>query len=192
MARKQELSTFYPDCEKCIYGKVVEFNLIDCRRGKTGIHPNCKVWKVPCIFFKSKIYEIMKSSENFKRVIGLHLEKVAKEDQLFSETMKKESKNLDDCVTYILNQVKKSGAVAFTDDEIFGMAVHYYDEDNIKPGEPVQCKVVSNHIPELSEEEKEQARKEAKERMIEQELARRAKKTAKKVEPVVPQQASLF
>ena len=38
----------------------------------------------------------------------------------------KPTKNIDNCITYILNQVKKSGCCGFSDDEIFGMALHYY------------------------------------------------------------------
>ncbi|MBP9481471.1 MAG: hypothetical protein KBF15_08460, partial [Parabacteroides sp.] len=38
----------------------------------------------------------------------------------------KPEKNIDDCVTYILNEVKKSGCNGFADDEIYSMAVHYY------------------------------------------------------------------
>ena len=43
--------------------------------------------------------------------------------------------------TYILNQVKKSGCCGFSDDEIFGMALHYYQEDNIEVGSPLKCNV---------------------------------------------------
>ena len=31
----------------------------------------------------------------------------------------------------MLHQGKKSGCCGFSDDEIFGMALHYYQEDNI-------------------------------------------------------------
>ena len=46
----------------------------------------------------------------------------------------------------------------FEDDEIFGMATHYYDEEEIEVGKPINCQVVVNHTVELTEEEKEQAR----------------------------------
>ncbi|MDA6859547.1 Cas9 inhibitor AcrIIA9 family protein, partial [Escherichia coli] len=41
------------------------------------------------------------------------------------------AKNIDDCVTYILNYVQKSGCNGFSDGEIYGQAVHYYDENEI-------------------------------------------------------------
>ena len=35
---------------------------------------------------------------------------------------------------------------------------HYYEEDEIEVGNPINCKMVVNHTIELTEEEKEQAR----------------------------------
>ena len=87
----------------------------------------------------------MKTTDNFKKVIQNHLEQLAIKDELFAETFKKKNKNIDDCVTYILNQVKASGCSGFADDEIFGMAVHFYDEDDVKPGNKVSnYSVVTN------------------------------------------------
>ena len=48
-----------------------------------------------------------------------------------------------------------------TDDEVWSLAIHYYDEDNIDVGKPISCGVVVNHKVELTEEEKAQARKDA-------------------------------
>ncbi|MCW0484044.1 PcfK-like family protein [Gaoshiqia sediminis] len=87
----------------------------------------------------------MKSTDNFKKVIEAHLQHRASMDPLFAVTLKKENKNIDDCITYILNTVHKSGCNGFTDDEVFGMAAHYYDEDNIEVGKPINARVVVNH-----------------------------------------------
>ena len=87
------------------------------------------------------------------------------EDELFAITYKKQGKNINDCCTYILNEVQKSGCNGFTDGEIFSMAVHYYDEDNIEIGKPVNARVVVNHTVELTPEEKEEARKQAVQRV---------------------------
>ena len=87
----------------------------------------------------------MKSTESFKNTIQAHLEARAKSDELFAVTFAKEGKNIDDCCTNILNTVQKSGCNGFADEEIFGMAVHYYDEDNIKVGKPDNAKVIVNH-----------------------------------------------
>lgn len=119
----------------------------------------------------------MKSTDNFKATIEAYIKQQAETDPLFAPCLEKPGKNIDDCCIYILNWVKASGCVGFTDAEIFGQAIHYYQEDNIKVGSPIDCKVVVNHEVELTEDEKQQARKAA----IEREIAdQRAKLTAKK------------
>ena len=60
-----------------------------------------------------------------------------------------------------MNEVQKSGCNGLDDDEVFSMAVHYYDEADIEIGKPIECKVVVNHHMELTDEEKAQARQEA-------------------------------
>lgn len=87
----------------------------------------------------------MQVTDMFINAISAHLNSIAEKDSLFAVTLKKENKNIKDCCTYILNEVKKSGRNGFADEEIFNMAVHYYDEDDLKPGAPVNCKVVVNH-----------------------------------------------
>ena len=103
----------------------------------------------------------MKSTENFKNAVKAYLDNRANEDILFAVTYAKTNKNMDDCITYILNEVKRSGSNGFTDDEIYSMSVHYYDEDNINVGNPIDCHVVVNHTVELTAEEKEEARQKA-------------------------------
>lgn len=103
----------------------------------------------------------MKASNHFTRTILTYLELRAESDSLFAESFAKENKNIDDCITYILNEVQKSGCMGFADDEIYSMAVHYYDEDSIEVGKPMNGKIVVNHVVELTEEEKEQAKQDA-------------------------------
>ena len=103
----------------------------------------------------------MKASTAFRDSIKSHLENRAQKDKLFATTYSKPNKNLDDCVIYIINRVKSSGINGFADEEIYSMAVHYYDEDDIVVGKPVNCQVAVNHVVELTDEEKEEARKEA-------------------------------
>lgn len=104
----------------------------------------------------------MKASNHFKNTIKAYLDQRAETDVLFSLQYSKPEKNIDDCITYIFNEVKKSGCNGFADDEIYNMAVHFYDEDNIEIGMPMSnAHVVVNHFVELTEEEKEQARQDA-------------------------------
>ena len=106
----------------------------------------------------------MKSTEHFKNTIKAYLDNRANEDALFATTYSKANKNMDDCINYILNTVQKSGCHGFNDDEIYSMALHYYDEDNVEVGKRISCKVVVNHTIELTAEEMEEARKNALQR----------------------------
>ena len=112
----------------------------------------------------------MKGTEHFKRTIQMYLEQRAAEDTLFAKNYRNPAKNIDDCVTYILNYVQRSGCNGFTDGEIFGQAVHYYDENEIEVGKLIQCQVAVNHVVELTAEEKAEARQNALRRYQEEEL----------------------
>ena len=111
---------------------------------------------------------------------------------LFSFQYSKPEKNIDDCVTYILNEVKKSGCNGFADDEIYSMAVHYYDEDNIEVGKPMNAHVVVNHVVELTEEEKEQARKDAIQKVQDEAYRKMIQPVKKAKKAVLNPQPSLF
>ena len=124
----------------------------------------------------------MKVSEQFKSTIKTNINNITTVNNLFKKKKKKPTKNIDNCITYILNQVKKSGCCGFSDDEIFGMALHYYQEDNIEVGSPLKCNVVVNHHVELSEEEKKAAREAAIKKLQEEELAKLKKRQQAKRE----------
>lgn len=50
-----------------------------------------------------------KPSEHFRDTIREYLEQRASADALFAASCAKEHKNLDDCITFILNYVQQSG-----------------------------------------------------------------------------------
>ena len=55
----------------------------------------------------------MKATDHFKRTIQAYLDNRAAEDELFAVSYRKEGKNIDDCITYILNYVKTADVQAF-------------------------------------------------------------------------------
>ena len=114
----------------------------------------------------------MSGTEHFTRTISEYLNLRAATDPLFASKLMKPHKNIEDCITYILRQVQQSGCNGFEDDEIYSMAIHYYDEDDLEVGSPVACHVVVNHTIVLSEEEKTEARKQAIQQYQAQELRR--------------------
>lgn len=134
----------------------------------------------------------MKATNHFKNTIKAYLDQRADDDVLFSFQYTKPEKNIDDCITYILNTVKQSGCNGFADDEIYSMAVHYYDEDNIEVGKPMNGQVVVNHVVVLTEEEKEQARQDAIQK-AQEEAYNKLKQPIKKAKKVaLNPQPSLF
>jgi hypothetical protein len=141
----------------------------------------------------------MKTTNNFKNTIQSYLENRAKSDELFAASYAKPNKNIDECCNFILGEVQKSGCNGFSDDEIFGMAVHYYDEDDIKNVKPVNAKVVVNHTIELTEEDKRKAKEDALKEYEAKEMKRieedRKKKLEKRAEKAAKEnilQPSLF
>ena len=138
----------------------------------------------------------MKGTDHFKRTIYMYLEQRAEEDALFAKKYRNPAKNMDECVTHILNYVQKSGCNGFCDDEIYGQAIHYYEEKDIEVGKPLNCQVSVNHHIELTEEEKAQARQEAirqyqQEQMNKMRNRDTAKRTSQRTETEV-HQPSLF
>ena len=126
----------------------------------------------------------------------MYLEQRAEEDALFAKSYRNPAKNIDDCVTYILNYAQKSGCNGFTDGEIYGQAIHYYEENEIEVGKPMNCQVVVNHVVELTEEEKAEARQNAVRQYQEEELRklqnRHKPRTATKATAQAIQEPSLF
>lgn len=125
----------------------------------------------------------MKATEHFKQTIKAYLDERAKNDELFAVSYAKENKNMDDCVTFILNQVKISKCMGLTDEEVYSLAVHFFDEDDIEIGNPIAYNVIVNHTVELTEEEKAQARQEALKEYQAEQLRKMQKRTNKPKTP---------
>lgn len=72
----------------------------------------------------------------FETTIQTYLENRAKTDSLFAETYRKANKSIEECIKYIYSQARKLAkggyAVGVDDATVYGWAVHYYDEDDIK------------------------------------------------------------
>lgn len=125
----------------------------------------------------------MKATEHFKQTIKAYLDERAKNDELFAVSYAKENKNMDDCVTFILNQVKRSKCMGLTDEEVYSLAVHFFDEDDIEIGNSIACNVIVNHTVEFTEEEKAQARQDALKEYQAEQLRKMQKRTNKPKTP---------
>lgn len=114
----------------------------------------------------------------FDSAIKEYLDARAKEDVKFAEKYSNRKKSIEECCSFILGEMRKkakSGMYGATDAEVFGLAVHYYDEEDIKVEKNVSAEVVINR--EMTEEEKQQLdrRKEAEKKaaMIEEDKRRK-------------------
>lgn len=123
----------------------------------------------------------------FESAIKEYLDARAKEDVKFAEKYSNEKKSIEECCSFILGEMRKkakSGMYGATDAEVFGLAVHYYDEEDIKVEKNVSAEVVINR--EMTEEEKQQLdrRKEAEKKtaaaMIEEDKKRKEQERKKK------------
>lgn len=71
--------------------------------------------------------------------IGNYLLKRAETDPSVKNNLQKEKKSLKECWAYVLGEVAKTmyrngnfGCAAGDDEDLYALAVHYYDEDDIK------------------------------------------------------------
>ena len=103
----------------------------------------------------------MKGSELFQKRIKEYLDRRAFSDPEFAEKYANPRKTIERCCEYICGEVSDSERCGYDDDEIFGMAVHYYDEENVTVKTNKVQHVVSNQHVDLTEEEKAEARREA-------------------------------
>ena len=140
----------------------------------------------------------MKGTDHFKEIIKKYLDDRAQTDELFRAKYENTTRTIDDVVTYILNEVSASGCCGFSDDEIYGMAVHVFDEPSIEIGKPkpMYCGVVVNHHIELTEEEKAEQKAIALRRYQDEELRklqnRNSKPKAVRPQETRQQEPSLF
>ena len=126
----------------------------------------------------------------FEEAIKQYLDELAKTDKLFAKTYAKENKSVEECCNYIIAEVQKLAnrqrGVALKDSEVYQLAVHYYDEDDIKaPTKVAGAKVV---VP-TSEAKPSDAPKAEKPKQVEEPKAEKPKrKTTKEPKAEKPKQ----
>lgn len=93
------------------------------------------IMKKPQKFYIINFTEMELNLTSFETAIKQFLDNLACEDAAFAKTYQKPNKSISECCKYICQEVEKNrkGAkcVACSDEEVFGLAIHYYDEDNI-------------------------------------------------------------
>ena len=130
----------------------------------------------------------MNTTQEFQRTIKAHLDNLAGFDDNFAQKYAKENKSIEECCNYIANEIfktAKSGNIkGVTDDEVFGLAVHYYEEDDLNNIKPPQYLAVVNHSVELTEGDRAKAKADAIEALKQEEIRKLKEKEKKEKERV--------
>lgn len=126
-----------------------------------------------------------KVSNSFNQAIKAMLNERAASDPLFAKAYQREGKSIEECCNYIISEVQRMGVNALTDEEVLGLAVHYYDEEDIKVSKAPACQVVVPATPEVAEARKVELQREAEERFIEEQI-KKMQAPAKKIKRTTP------
>ena len=100
----------------------------------------------------------------FEQRIQQWLDEEVKKDPLFAERVKAvgDTKNIVGACNYVLSVARETGQAGWSDEEVYGLVRHYYDEDNVTdPGDQHPAKVVvSGHV-DLTEQQIAEAKAQA-------------------------------
>lgn len=100
---------------------------------------------------------------SFEKIIKDYVEKFAQGDAQFAAKYEKSGKDIDGCCRYIKSEAKKqakNGCAAIKDDEVFGWAVHYFDEEMTAPKDSPRAEVrVAPTTEQLKKESEERGKK---------------------------------
>lgn len=131
-----------------------------------------------------------------KTKIKNYLDERAKNDELFAKAYAKPNKSIDECYKYILGEARKKGTeVGMSHEEVYGLSVHYYDEDDIKINPVYGCYSVgtsSTREVELTAEDEKAAREAAINRLAEEQYSLLKKRPQRAKKEANVQQMTLF
>lgn len=137
------------------------------------------------------------SVTNFQLVIKAYLDELSKIDEQFAAKYRSEEKSIEECCAYIISEMKKlaqNGGMGATDDEVYGLAIHYYLEDELDADLHVtnSVSIVSNQFIDLTEEEKAEAKQAAIAQYQKEELSKMQSRKKKVSISKTEVQPSLF
>ena len=141
----------------------------------------------------------MATTDPFLTAIKNYLDNRAKSDELFAAKYANPKKSIDECCKYITGEAyarAKNGCAVIGDEEVYGMAVHYYDEENIEIRKAPRSR--TSQEPKLTKKQQEDLRRQAeaeykakvRNELELKEIERKAKLREKRKQQ--PQMASLF
>ena len=90
----------------------------------------------------TKSEAVKKNEDLATKRLREYLESRAKRDAHFKEMYESPKKNIENCVQYVKECAQKAavnGASFCDDDEVYGWAVHYYNEPDVEPKHNVKA-----------------------------------------------------
>ena len=125
---------------------------------------------------------MMKSNDTALAVMQQMLQERCIAEPSFAIKMANPSKSMEGAVNYLCSQIQKSGLCVVDDQEVMNILVHYFDENEIEDCGKVNCNIVVSN-PELSEEDKEILKEQAKEEYKKEQLQQIRRDNAQKATP---------
>lgn len=86
----------------------------------------------------------------FEKIIKDYVESVCKTDAVLAGKYEKSGKDIEGCCEYIKSEARKkaqNGCAVIADAEVFGWAVHYFDEEMTAPKGDIDCMVETTADP---------------------------------------------
>ena len=120
-------------------------------------------------FLKITTMATMKSNDSALAVMQQMLQERCIAEPSFAIKMANPSKSMEGAVNYLCSQIQKSGLCVVDDKEVLNILIHYFDENEIEDCGKVNCNIVVSK-PELSEEDKEMLKEQAREEYKEEQL----------------------
>lgn len=123
-------------------------------------------------------------SNPFYDAIKEYLDTYAKDNPQFKEKYENPKKSIEKCCEFIVSKVQKMNVKGLDDSEVYYLARHYFEEENLDFKEGISCNVVVNKTIKLTPEEIEKAKQDALEKIKADEIARiqQEKEAAQKAE----------
>lgn len=119
-----------------------------------------------------KIKEKLKTEDGALKLIAEHLIKHCEAEPIFKEKIMDENKSLEECFRYIKSEARKEskGNTAVVEKEkVFGWAIHYFDEKDLKFDLQTARVSTSNEKPKVQIKKPE--KKEKKEKIVKEQLS---------------------
>jgi len=109
----------------------------------------------------------MKSSNAVMEVVRNYMEERCASDPILAIKYANPAKSLEKALNYVAYEVQKSGLTIMDSDSVFGLILHYYDE-NLADVPNVNCKIAV--AKELTDTERAEAKEQAMEQYKEEQL----------------------